>query len=133
MWEIFYEDKCETFDNTDEALDCIKNLHLEYQNKQPQFMGIQLKKVGYIEIGIGDKLNRSMIFYHPKDISKDCKISFNPSIDIEDNTKVDIFAPSEAFHYLLERNIIDFDDVINEVEFFLNNKEISSKANMYCW
>lgn len=133
MWEIFWEDQCEDFDNPDEVLGRIEDLHLKYQNEQAQFIDIVFKRKTFIKIGIGDKLNRSMIFYRPYDSSKDCKMSFNPSMDVEDETKVDIFAPSETFRYLLERNLIGFKDVLDETKFFLNNKELSSSASMYSW
>lgn len=133
MWEIFYEDRYEEFDNPTELLKKIKNLHLEYQSKQGQFVDIVLDRKAFIKIGLGDKFNRSMIFYHPYDASEDNKISFNSNINVKDKTKAVLFEPREAFNGLLERNLIDFDVVLNEVAFFLNEGALSDKVKMYAW
>lgn len=129
MWKIYYDYNEKLISEPREILEFIKGLHLEYQNKQAQFLAIELQGIGYVEIGIGDKLNRSMIFYSPIADEEDKKISYTPKGD--KTKKVKVFSSKGVLRDISEYNLIRFDAVLGEVEYFLYNKNISNNIKWY--
>lgn len=119
-----------------ELIDTIRALNIEYRNKIPHILVIRKsdKKMEAIIIGIGDRENRSTFMYDPEEIIDDTKVAYDPQFIKDETTMLSVFQYSNGeFQKAYKHRYIKFDDVIKEIEYYMENGKLSNNLKLYSW
>lgn len=134
MYSIRINNSVEKDIKENEIIEKIVALHKKYQSLTPQVMIFKKENEYCFEIGIGDPNERSYIIYDIfSEPEKDWLIAFNPIISKADETTIAIFEVNGQKKRELERNIIGFNDVIGEIEYYLVSNCLSDKLDWHAY
>lgn len=127
MYEIKYEDHLIHLKTMKEVIQYITDLNSDWKKCEPQMLFVKLNNTR-IEIGLGDKQNRTVLLFYAKNVTEDTMLSYNEG---SSEAHITFYRKNNIPFECREYNLIPLHIALEELGHMLSNDCLSATIRWY--